>query len=142
MTMTQEWLQVLNSAGFRVTRPLRAVVEVLTAAERALTPTDVYDLARRTYARIGLTTVYRSLDKLEDAGLIERVHQPDGCHAYVAAVEGHQHLLICRHCQRTQYFHGDDLEPLMRLVSQESGYDIHTHWLQFFGLCPECRPSA
>lgn len=143
MTMTMHtWLQMLHDQGYRLTHPLRAVVAVMAGTDRALSPTEIYDLARSTYPRLGLTTVYRSLEKLEEAGLIQRVHQPDGCHAYVAAVSGHQHLLICRHCGRTEYFSGDNLEPLMQSVSQASGYHIQAHWLQFFGLCPLCQPDC
>lgn len=135
------WLNQLNDHGYRLTRPLRVVVEVLANLSRAMTAVDIYTLAREQYPQIGLTTIYRSLEKLEEARLIERVHQPDGCHAYVAAVTGHHHLLLCRHCGQAQYFSGDNLDSLIEQVAQASGFTIQAHWLQFLGLCPNCQSS-
>ena len=76
---------------------------------RALSPVDVYDLSRAIYPKLGLVTVYRTLEKLEGIGLIQRVHQVGGCNGYIAAPSGHQHLLICQSCGRAEYFSGDDL---------------------------------
>jgi Fur family ferric uptake transcriptional regulator len=83
--------------------------------------------------------VYRTLEKLEELGLIERVHRPEGCQAFTSAAPGHQHLVICRHCGRTAYFEGDDLKALGRSIARRTGYSVGEHWLQFFGLCRECQ---
>jgi hypothetical protein len=64
----------------------------------ALTPLEVYDMARKKYRALGLVTVYRTLEKLEELHLIQRVHQPMGCQAFISAGHGHQHLLLCQNC--------------------------------------------
>ncbi len=138
-SLVNEWLDELQDNGYRTTGSRRAVIEVLANSERALNPTEVYDLARKQYDSLGLVTVYRTLAKLEELDLIQQVHQPDGCEAYIAAVPGHQHLLICQGCGRTEYFRGDNLDPLMERVGIESGFLIQDHWLQLFGLCSACR---
>jgi Fe2+ or Zn2+ uptake regulation protein len=86
--------------------------------------------------------VYRTLEKLEELGLVQRVHRPDGCHAYVSALQGHQHLLLCESCGRVEIFRGDDLNEFSRRLERESGFAIHEHWLQFFGLCSLCQSLA
>jgi Fe2+ or Zn2+ uptake regulation protein len=91
---------------------------------------------------LGLVTVYRTIAKLEELALVDRVHQPGDCHAYVAAVPGHQHLLICQNCGRATYFEGDSLEALMLRVAADSGYHVRDHWLQLFGLCAACQSPA
>lgn len=133
------WLDCLKSSGYRLTSPRRAVVEVLANSQRALTAAEIFELAREQYPSLGLVSVYRTLEKLEELELIQRVHHPDSCQAFIAGFLGHQHLLICQSCGRTQFFEGDDLEPLFNRVAQESGYQISEHWLQLFGLCDECR---
>lgn len=135
------WLQRINQQGHRLTRPRQAVVAVLSTADRALSPLEVYDLARATHPRLGLTTVYRTLEHLIALDLIQRVHGPDGCHTYMATVSGHQHLLLCEGCGLAVTFEGDDLDPLMRQVADRSGFQIHGHWLQFYGLCADCQPE-
>lgn len=135
----KDWLNKLQDNGYRLTESRRAVMEILSNSERSLNPTEVYDLARERYRSLGLVTVYRTLTKLEELGLIQQVHHPDGCEAYIAAQSGHQHLLICQICGRTEYFEGDNLRPLMKRVESESGFLVQEHWLQLFGLCSDCQ---
>ena len=135
----KDWLDCLQASGYRLTSPRRAVVETLANSQRALNATEIFDLARKRYPSLGLVSVYRTLDKLEELALIQRVHHPDGCQAFIAAFIGHQHLLICQNCGRTEFFEGDDLEYLLEHVARESGYQIKEHWLQLFGCCAECQ---
>jgi Fur family ferric uptake transcriptional regulator len=133
------WLTQLQENGCRVTDSRRAVVETVAASTRALTPLQVFDDARQRCHSLGLVTVYRTLDKLEELGLIQRVHQPHGCQAFIAASEGHQHLLICSQCGSAVFFDGDELDPLIKTISRQTGYQVTDHWLQLFGLCEKCK---
>ncbi len=134
----ETWLELLRQKGFRLTEARRAVAELVADSKRAFTPLEVYDMARRKRRALGLASVYRALENLEELGLIQRVHQPSGCQAFIAAGKGHQHLLLCRGCGATVFFEGDDLAALIRSISRKSGYQIQEHWLQLFGLCKEC----
>lgn len=133
------WLNALQAHGYRLTESRRAVVEIVAATSRALTPMEVFDSARATHPELGLVTVYRTLEKLEELHLIQRVHQPGGCQAFIAASQGHQHLLLCRNCGRVTFFEGDDLDYLFNAIAQKTGYAIQEHWLQLFGLCQDCQ---
>jgi Fe2+ or Zn2+ uptake regulation protein len=133
------WLTQLNKNGYRLTKARRAVVETVAKSARALTPVQVYDAARKAYRALGLVSVYRTLEKLEELHLVQRVHQPEGCQAFIAAGHGHQHLLLCRNCGRVTFFEGDDLDKLIGSISTKTGYQIHEHWLQLFGLCKNCK---
>ncbi|MGQ9833941.1 MAG: Fur family transcriptional regulator [Candidatus Villigracilaceae bacterium] len=135
------WLAKLQSTGCRLTEARRAVVEVMQSSERALTPVEIFDAARKRDSRLGLVTVYRTLEKLESLGLIQRVHHEQGCQAFLRAGVGHQHLLLCEHCGRAVLFDGDDLEALFARVGEQTGFEIKSHWLQLYGLCQECRES-
>lgn len=136
---TELWLTQLQENGYRLTDARRAVVETVAASQRALTPVEVYDTARRKYGALGLVTVYRTLEKLEELHLIQRVHQPQGCQAFITLGEGHQHLLLCQNCGQASFFEGDDLDGLIQSIARKSGYSIREHWLQLFGLCKNCR---
>jgi Fur family transcriptional regulator, ferric uptake regulator len=137
-----EWLERLQENGYRLTDPRRAVVEAIASSQHVLSPLDVYELARLRYPKLGLVTVYRTVEKLEELKLIQRVHQPSGCQAFISAAPGHQHLLLCQECGRVEYFSGDMLDSLMAIVEGESGYQVQDHWLQLFGLCEDCRREA
>jgi Fe2+ or Zn2+ uptake regulation protein len=135
------WLSQLQENGYRLTEARRAVVETVQRSPRALSPVEVFDTARKKYPALGLVSVYRTLEKLEELHLIQRVHQPSGCQAFISASHGHQHLLLCQNCGQVAFFEGDDLEPLIQTISGRTGYQIREHWLQLFGLCPACRSN-
>ncbi len=138
----QTWMVELQSNGYRLTDPRRVVLEIIASSRHVLSPLEVYERARRRSPRLGLVTVYRTLEKLEELGLIQRVHTPSGCQAFIAVEPGHQHLLICQECGRVEYFSGDRLDGLMSAVEGESGYRVRDHWLQLFGVCAACRQES
>jgi len=135
----ENWLAALSENGYRLTESRRAVVDIVAASLRALTPLEVFDSARASHPELGLVSVYRTLEKLEELHLIQRVHQPEGCQAFITASQGHQHMLLCQRCGQVIFFEGDDLENLIASISRRTGYAIREHWLQLFGLCAECR---
>jgi Fe2+ or Zn2+ uptake regulation protein len=115
------------------------IVEAVQKSTRALTPLEVFDMARKKYRALGLVSVYRTLEKLEELHLIQRVHQPHGCQAFISASQGHEHLLLCQNCGQVNFFEGDDLDTLTKAISKKTGYRITEHWLQLFGLCQTCQ---
>jgi len=138
MDQVERWLELLQQDGCRVTAPRRTIVELLVNSPRAMDALELYDLSRKVQPGIGLVTVYRTLEKLEQLNLIQRVHREDGCHMVMKAAVGHQHYLVCTTCGRTTLFQGDDLSQLFSSVASETGYRVQDHWLQLFGTCPAC----
>jgi len=138
-TLSDQWLSVLQDSGYRLTAPRRAIVEIMAACERALSPVELFDLGRKSQPGLGLVTVYRTLEKMEQLGLVQRVHQPDGCHMYLRAARGHQHLILCQNCGKAVLFDGDELTTLFNSVAKSTGFVIKEHWLQLFGLCADCQ---
>jgi Fe2+ or Zn2+ uptake regulation protein len=135
----ETWLTQLQENSYRLTEARRAVVNVVQKSTRALTPMQVFDIARKKYAGLGLVSVYRTLEKLEELGLVQRVHQAHGCQAYISAGVGHQHLLLCQECGEATLFEGDNLDGLIKSIARSTGYQIKEHWLQLFGLCENCK---
>ena len=140
--ISADWLSTLKANGFRLTGPRYYVVEILSQTDKALTANEIYSQAHTHYPSLGLVSVYRALGKLELLGLIQRVHQKEKCRAYIAAPNGHEHLLVCASCGRVSFFHGDDLNKLVNGVEQRTGYRVQEHWLQLLGLCVDCQNST
>jgi Fur family transcriptional regulator, ferric uptake regulator len=86
--LSDQWLNNLQESGYRLTAPRRAVVKIMAESEFILDPTQIYTEARQLYPNIGLVSVYRTLEKLEELGLVTRVHEIHGCHGYVSAPGG------------------------------------------------------
>jgi Fur family ferric uptake transcriptional regulator len=134
------WEETLTQAGCRITLPRRVVMEVLAHTEMPLSPQEIFEQGKGLYLRLGLVTVYRTLELFEAFDLVRRVHREDGCHGYLLASPGHRHVVICQECGRAVEFAGqDDLEALVAQVESKTGYRVESHLLQLFGCCPDCR---
>ena len=135
------WLEKLEDNAYRATGPRKAIIDLLLQTNRALNPMEIFNYTRIGYPKIGLVTVYRTLDKLVELQLIQRVHQQGGCNSYIAHAEGHQHLIICKRCGKADFFEGDDLGGFFTLVGKRLGYTVNNHWLQLFGVCEQCNST-
>lgn len=138
-SLNNAWLESLQDSGYRLTAPRKAIVAIIANSRRALDAIEIFDLGRVEHPRLGLVTVYRTLEKLEQLDLVQRVHQHEGCNMYLRAPQGHEHLLLCKACGQMEYFRGDDLSELIEETSRKSGYQIQEHWLQLFGVCNSCQ---
>ena len=136
------WEQQLTACDCRITMPRRAVMGVLLEAESPLAPQEILERGRQIHARLGLVTVYRTLELFSRLNLVRRVHREDGCQGYVLTSPGHHHVLLCRDCGRAVEFPGgDDLQVLIQRVEGETGYRVEGHLLQLSGLCPACQEN-
>jgi Fur family transcriptional regulator, ferric uptake regulator len=140
MPIDRDTLQAqLSRQGYKLTRQRKAVVEVMTLANTRLTAAEVYAKAQRGCSDLGLTTVYRTLEILEQLGAIRRVHLEDGCEAFAPTALEHGHYVICHSCQATIEFEGCDLTRLLKRVADQTGFAIEQHWLELVGRCPKCQ---
>jgi Fur family transcriptional regulator, ferric uptake regulator len=139
----------LGSNRVRVTRQGEAVDAVLRAAEGFRTAQDLHEALRKSGASVGLTTVYRHLKVLADAGEIDVVHGADGEGRYRLCgtarsidIDDHHHHLVCRVCGRAVEVAGPEVEAWADRVAKAAGYTEITHTLEVFGLCPDhTRPT-
>jgi Fur family transcriptional regulator, ferric uptake regulator len=141
--MPSEMLSSLHS-GLRdnhrkLTRPRRLVLQVVAEAHQHLTPAEVYRRAKAKNPRLGLTSVYRTLDLLVRLGYIQRIHLEEGCHSYAPSARVHGHHLVCSNCGRAEEFEDCDLEPLIKTLQRKTGYRVQVHMLELMGYCPTCR---
>ncbi len=132
-------LYELSEEGYRLTRPRRAVIQVLLQDDGHSSPAQVHQQAQALCPSVSLVTVYRTLDLLTRLGFVRRIHADDGCHGYTFASHGHRHHLICRRCGATTEFEGCDLGSFLERVGRETGYAIEDHLLELVGLCATCQ---
>jgi Fur family ferric uptake transcriptional regulator len=132
-------LVALDVAGYRLTGPRRAVVELITARDGPFTAADLLDDARVRRVDIGRATVFRALDLLTDLGALERLDLPDGGHAYVACRETHHHHVVCSVCGRSTEVDDAGLASAVAEIERRTGYAIDAHRLELYGRCPRCR---
>jgi Fe2+ or Zn2+ uptake regulation protein len=104
-----------------------------------LTPQEIYQKSLDLDNPPGIASVYRTLEMLEDLGLIQQIHQPGGCHSVCPTLEGHKHPLICKDCGRMQVIEGNEgIAEYIAWIEEQTGYQVEDHWLQLFGVCKGC----
>lgn len=128
----------LETHGYRATPQRLAVVAGLMAQRGYVTARDLHGAVRRVNRRLGLATVYRTLELLADCGLAERFPQPNNEVRYVFCSEQHHHHLICTRCGLVAEVPGCALHALQRELERERHFAITDHALTFFGLCMDC----
>ncbi len=131
-------LAALTRAGYSNTRARRSVLEALFEANGQASPSELLVLGRAHHPALGIVTVYRTLEVLSELGLVRRLHQDDGCHTYAPVQHHHGHYVICVRCHRTIEFEGCDIGAVIASVEAQTGFKVREHWLEMFGLCPDC----
>ena len=122
----------------RPTRQRRAVAEALASFADFRSAQEIHDLLRQRDERVGLATVYRTLQRLADAGEVDMLRSEDGEAVYRRCSESHHHHLVCRHCGATVEVEGPAVERWTRSMAAEHGYADVSHTLEIFGSCPDC----
>jgi len=136
-----EMAVTLREAGYKLTRPRMAVLQVLRESDEQLSPYEIHRRGKAIHAPLGLVTVYRTLDILGQLGVARRVHTEGHCHGY-ASTEGDHHYLVCRRCGHIAAFPCQGMAALIEDVRQETGFAIEEHLLELKGLCPVCQAEG
>lgn len=134
----------LAQAGVRYTRTRRQVMEALEGAPGPLT---VQDLQRRLKGRVPLSSIYRSLSVLTEAGVLSTHRGPDGMGRFEPAewISGHHHHVVCSDCGDVSDVSLDNgherrLESISAEIAAASGFQAISHSLELVGVCSRCKP--
>ena len=132
--------QTLEGHGRRLTGARRSLVELISAQQGHFTAANLLELARQRRLRVGRATVFRTLELLTEIGGLERLDLPSGEHAYVACQpEQHHHHVVCRSCGTSVEVQEGGLQSVVSEIGRRSGFQIDSHRLELYGLCPACR---
>ena len=140
--MTQTTAERLTAAGERVTRQRLIVAETLDRAGRQVTAAELYDDIRQTHPWIGRATVFRTVDRLVDAGVARRLELDGHVYAYVACQPEHHHHLSCTSCGRVEEIPESWVRPLADRASDRLDFEIDDARLDFYGRCAACRARS
>ena len=130
---------VLDRAGVRLTDARRAVLGLIDERPGGFTANDLVADARAQRVAVGRASVFRTVELLEDLSLVERLDLPSGEHTYVACEPAHHHHVVCSRCGKATEIANCGITAVARQVARRTGYQIDTHRLELFGLCPDCR---
>ena len=134
-----ELIDELRADGHRVTTARRAVLqEVLDAGDRHLSAEDLAELIRRRQPDVHLSTVYRTVDLLESAGILTQVHVGHGPGTYHLAHDRHHHA-VCDSCGQVVEVSAALLAPVVDQLDRQIGFAARPRHLTINGTCARCR---
>ena len=140
-TWTETALARLREASGRSGGARRLVVELVGEQECCLSAQEIHDRVRVHGARVGIASVYRALEGLDEFGLVQRVDLGDGVARFEPAHSGgdHHHHLVCDDCGRVEPFADSTLETAIARVARGRGNAVAAHDVVLRGACEDCR---
>ncbi len=133
----------LKNKGYKLTPQRRAVLDTLIENQgEHLNTEEIYNLVKEKCPEIGLATVYRTLQLLDEMSVILRLNLDDGCIRYELNTneDDHQHHhLICEICNDIIEVELDLLDHLEYEIEKKHNFIIKDHKVKFFGICSKCQ---
>jgi Fur family ferric uptake transcriptional regulator len=131
----------VQAAGLRKGQARLAVIDLLSEQACALTAPEIEERLRRRGHRVGLATIYRTLELLADMKLVGRLEVGQGIARYEPLIPGgeHHHHLVCDRCGRVIPFDDDDLEKTIDRLTRKVRFEVAEHDVVLHGACGSCR---
>jgi len=143
MSCGKRLAEALRSRGYRVTAQRTIILETIAHMGGHLTAQQVYQGAVKRLPGLNLTTVYRTVDSLQQAGLVDTFSTSLEPLQFALRDSGHPHAhLVCRSCGTIEELDAVRLAPLRELVRQEVDFDIDVNHLTLEGLCSQCQDGS
>ena len=130
---------LLRERGLRLTPQRQLILEAVHELGHA-TPEQIHTAVRERVAGVNITTVYRTLELLEELGLLTHTHLSHGSPTYHAAGDDQHVHLVCRSCGSIIEVDPVVLAPVTRLLHEQRGFRVDIGHVSLFGLCVDCVP--
>lgn len=129
----------MSQPGARATRQRAAITDLLDSLDEFRSAQELHDELRRRGENIGLTTVYRTLQAMSAANLVDTLRTDTGESVYrVCSGPHHHHHLVCRNCGATVEVAGREVEAWAAEVAAAHGFSDVSHTIEIFGSCADC----
>ncbi|MED7949921.1 MULTISPECIES: Fur family transcriptional regulator [unclassified Streptomyces] len=135
--LSGDWKAGLRERGYRLTPQRQLVLEAVEALDHA-TPDEILGHVRRTASGVNISTVYRTLELLEELGLVSHAHLGHGAPTYHLAGRHHHLHLVCRDCEQVIETGTEIAQPLVDRLRAQHGFDTDLEHFAVFGRCADC----
>ncbi|HEX4746245.1 MAG TPA: Fur family transcriptional regulator [Gaiellaceae bacterium] len=144
MAWTDLALAGLREASGRSGGARRVVVELVGEQTCCLSAQEIHERARVRGERVGIASVYRALEGLDELGLVQRIDLGDGVSRFEPVRPGgdHHHHLVCDDCGKVEPFEDSTLESAIESVATGRGYAVAAHDVVLRGACEDCRHKS
>ena len=129
----------LREQGLRLTPQRQLILRAIEELHHA-TPDEVLAHVRDQVSSVNASTVYRTLEVLEELGLVRHTHLSDRAPTYHSTME-HEHVhAVCRTCRAVRSYDPAVVQPVVDALAAD-GFVVDVGHLAIFGTCADCGPS-
>ncbi|WP_212907649.1 Fur family transcriptional regulator [Streptomyces sp. TS71-3] len=138
--VSTDWTSDLRQRGYRLTPQRQLVLQAVDTLEHA-TPDDILCEVRKTASGVNISTVYRTLELLEELGLVSHAHLGHGAPSYHLADRHHHIHLVCRDCDEVTEADVEIAGEFTAKLREKFGFDTDMKHFAIFGRCAKCTAS-
>lgn len=131
----------LKEKGIRLTPQRKLILDLLKNTSEHLTAEEIYQSIKQQLHPISLGTVYNTLHKLKETGIIQELTYGDMSSRYDGLSKPHYHV-TCIKCGKVVDYDRELLTWLEEEAGAATGFYIDSHRMEFHGICPACQVSA
>nr|WP_320051010.1 transcriptional repressor [uncultured Desulfuromonas sp.] len=131
----------LRELQFRITPQRLAILKAFLTSETHPTVEEIFQQVKITFPTTSLATVYKTVHLLKEIGEILEIDFSDNSNRYDGKRPYPHPHIICRRCGAIMDPEMDSLGKMIQEMEKKSGYQISSHQINFFGLCPTCRKT-
>jgi Fur family ferric uptake transcriptional regulator len=132
---------ILRDRKVRRSHPRIQIYQELSDARTPLSPQELYRSLLKKEKKVGLTSIYRSLDLFESMGMVFKIDNGSSVKYKLCELEDHHHHIVCKACGNVVELNFCDISDWSRKVSELTGYQVIDHQLNFYGLCEACKTT-
>lgn len=139
--MTKEnFVKKISNAGLKNTKYRVKIIQMISESKSLLSAQDIYQSLIKGKNNINLSTVYRTLDKLVETKIINRINfEKENQSLYEYNNNLHHHFLICKSCNKVIPIYSCPLENYEKKIENNYNFEILEHHVEFYGLCENCK---
>jgi Fur family transcriptional regulator, ferric uptake regulator len=139
--LRRTWDEELRSRGYRVTPQRQLVLEAVARLDHA-TPEEIAASVQETASGVNISTIYRTLELLDNLGLVRHTHLNHGAPIYHLATDADHVHLVCQDCGRVLQVSPEAIRPLITALDEGQGFETDVAHLTVFGRCKDCRSKT
>jgi Fur family transcriptional regulator, ferric uptake regulator len=131
--------KIIREMHLKVTDQRLTILRALHADSEHVTAQEVFEAVSQVDGTIGFATVYRFLRKLTEFGFVTEVRMGGLPARYELTPQSHHDHLTCTQCGKICEFENSTIERLQEAVARDFGFQLTSHVLELYGLCPDCQ---
>ncbi|PIX25400.1 MAG: hypothetical protein COZ69_03385 [Deltaproteobacteria bacterium CG_4_8_14_3_um_filter_45_9] len=131
---------IFKDKKLRLSHPRFLIYQELSNGKTPLSPQELYQSLLKKEKKIGLTSIYRSLDLFESLGMAFKIINGSSVKYKLCEIEDHHHHIICKACGNVVELNFCDISDWSKKVTESTGYQVTDHQLNFYGYCKACKP--